>query len=277
MAFDIKRFVRATNAYNSGQITTSLNPSSTPVLSNGPALFTYASAGDTIATIGGANYFAEVVYDLAVNDFIMCVGSDSSLIYQVATVDRDAGTITVASFTAAGAVGTANITDLAVTTAKIDDLAVTTAKIDDDAVTSAKMDATVLKYVAVPITAAEFNGMYAAPIELVPAAGADTQIILDKCVLAMTYDSAAYDAGGVAHVQWANTANGAGVIASSTLAAATFQATASTSFFFNGGVVSAPFADTVNEGLYLSNITGAFTTGDSDMVAHVWYKVVPTV
>ena len=134
-----------------------------------------------------------------------------------------------------------------------------------------------MQYAAVPVSAAEFNGMYAAPKELVAASGANTQIILDKCVLAMTYDSAAYAAGGVAHVQWANTVNGAGVIASSTLTAAEFQATASTSFFMNGGVVSAPFANSVNEGLYLSNITGAFTTGDSDMVAHVWYKVVSTV
>jgi hypothetical protein len=274
MAFNINRWVRQTEAFNAGQITTANNPSVTPVLSNGPAWFTYASSADAIATIAAANYFADVAYDLAVNDRIDITGSDASGLYIVSAVDRDAGTVSIVSYSASAVVGTANIQDGAVTTAKIADGDVTTAKLEDGAVTSDKMDAAVLKYAAVPITAAEFNGMYAAPKELVAAAGADTQIILDKCVLAMTYDSAAYAAGGVAHVQWADTANGAGVIASSTLAAATFQATASTSFFMNGGVVSAPFADTVNEGLYLSNITGAFTTGDSDMVAHVWFKVI---
>jgi hypothetical protein len=144
-------------------------------------------------------------------------------------------------------------------------------------VLSSMISPLIRKYVAVPITAAEFNGMYAAPKLLVAAGGANTLLVLDQLQLAMTYDSAAYAAGGVAAVQYDSTANGAGVIASTTLAAATFQATASTTFTMNAGVVALPFTTTVNKGLYLSNITGAFTTGDSDMVAHVWYRTIPTV
>jgi len=45
----------------------------------------------------------------------------------------------------------------------------------------------------------------------------------------------------------------------------------------NAGVVALPFTTTVNKGLYLSNITGAFTTGNSAMVAHIWYRIIPTV
>ncbi len=133
------------------------------------------------------------------------------------------------------------------------------------------------KYIAVPITAAQFNGMYAAPIELVAAGGANTLLVLDQMQLALTYNSAAYAAGGVAAVQYDSTINGAGVIASTTKAAASFQVTASTTFTFNAGVVDLPFTTTVNKGLYLSNITGAFTTGNSDLVAHVWYRQIPTV
>jgi hypothetical protein len=277
MAFASNRFVRQTSAYNAGQITTSFSPSETPILENGPAWFTYASAGDTLATIVAANYFADVVYDLAVNDRIDITGSDASGIYIVATVNRDLQTITLVSYAATGVVGTANIQDGAVTAAKLATDSVTTIKIEDAAVTSAKIAADVLQYVAVPITAAEFNGMYAAPVELVAAAGANTLLVLDRVILAMTYGSAAYAAGGVAHVQYDDTANGAGVIASTTLAAASFQDTASTSYSFNAGVVEYPFTTTVNQGLFLSNITGAFTTGDSDMVAHVWYKAIPTV
>ncbi len=144
-------------------------------------------------------------------------------------------------------------------------------------VLSSMISPLIRKYVAVPITAAEFNGMYAAPKQLVAAGGANTLLVLDQVQLAMTYNSAAYAAGGVAAVQYDSTANGAGTIASTTLAAATFQATASTTFTFNPGVVALPFSTTVNKGLYLSNITGAFTTGDSDMVAHVWYRTIPTV
>jgi len=134
-----------------------------------------------------------------------------------------------------------------------------------------------LQYVAVPITATAFNGMYATPVALVAAGGANTLLVLDKVQLLMTYGSAAYAAGGVAAVQYDSTANGAGVIASSTLAAATFQPTASTGWNFNAGVVAETFSTCVNKGLFLSNITGAFTTGNSAMVAHVWYKIIPTV
>ncbi len=130
---------------------------------------------------------------------------------------------------------------------------------------------------SVAVSAADFNGMYAAPKLLVPAPGANKLLILDSLTLVETYNSAAYAAGGVAAVQYDSTVNGAGVIASTTLSAATFQVTASTSFQFNRGVVPAPFTTTVNKGLYLSNITQAFTTGNSAMVAHVNYHVIATV
>ena len=133
------------------------------------------------------------------------------------------------------------------------------------------------KYTTVAITAAEFNGMYAAPKLLVAAPGANRILVLDKLELLMTYVSANYAAGGVAAVQYDSTANGAGVIASTTLSAATFQAAASTGFVFNLGVVPQTFTTCVNKGLYLSNITGAFTTGDSTFVAHIWYHDIATV
>lgn len=129
---------------------------------------------------------------------------------------------------------------------------------------------------SVAVSAAEFNGMYAAPKLLVAAPGANKMLVLDSLTLVETYNSAAYAAGGVAAVQYDSTVNGAGVIASTTLAAATFQVTASTSFQFNRGVVPAPFTTTVNKGLYLSNITAAFTTGNSPMVANIQYHVVAT-
>lgn len=252
---------------------------------------TSSGSNEAVATIVASGYFNAFMVNvtegfgpLGVGDIIFVNGNDASGMYQVDAITTN---VTVSAYEPTGVVDTANIVDLAVTTAKIDDLAVTagklaadavtTAKILDGNVTSAKLAATVLKYAAVAVSAAEFNGMYAAPKLLVAAGGANTLHVLDRCVLAMTYVSAAYAAGGVAHVQYDSTANGAGVIASTTLAAASFQDTASTSYSFNAGVVEYPFATTVNKGLYLSNITGAFTTGDSTFVAHVWYKTIPTV
>lgn len=269
MAFDIDYMGRVSSGAN--------NQTQKVWVYNGTA----TGSNEAVATIAASGYFNNFQVNLTLGlgplgltDLILINGNDASSFYTVSSVTTN---VTVSAFAAAGVVGTANIDNLAVTTAKLDNLAVTTGKIAANAVTSAKLAVTTVQYVAVPVTASAFNGMYAAPVQLVAAAGANTLIVLDRVELAMTYGTAAYAAGGVAAVQYDSTANGAGVIASTTIAAASFQAAASTSFAFNQGAVLKPFTTCVNKGLYLSNITGAFTTGDSAMVAHVWYKVIPTV
>lgn len=145
-------------------------------------------------------------------------------------------------------------------------------------VLSSMVSPLLVKYAAVPINLATFLAMYSTPVQLVAAQGANTLIVLKQLQIAQTYGSAALASGGVAAVQYDSTVHGAGTIASTTLAAATFQATASTTYTMNAGVVALPFSSTVNKGLYLSCLTGDFTTGTgSSFVAHVWYTVIPTV
>lgn len=267
-------------------------------------IFAYYNISDTLATIVAANYFLPVYLSLAVGDQILLTGSDGYDTVNVTAVSSTS--VTVASAPAVGAgsitnnevnaaaaiafsklaalpsgqvlVGSAGNVPTAVALSGDATMAATGAMtIANGAITSAKLADTVLHYAAVAISAAEFNGMYAAPKLLVAAPGANKLLVLDKLQLLMTYNSANYAAGGTAAVQYDSTINGAGVIASTTLAAATFQASASTGWNFNAGVVAETFTTCVNKGLYLSNITGAFTTGDSAMVAHVWYKIIPTV
>lgn len=126
------------------------------------------------------------------------------------------------------------------------------------------------------LTAAQFNGMYATPVLLAPAPGANKLIVLNRMELVQTYGSAAFAGGGVVGAQYGATINGAGPLASNTEAAASFQVTASTTYLFNGATGAKPFSTTVNQGLYLSNATGAFTTGNSTFVAKVHYHVIPT-
>lgn len=132
----------------------------------------------------------------------------------------------------------------------------------------------------VALTAVQFNGMYAAPVLLVAAQGANTLIVVDSMQLVMTYVSANYAAGGIVFAQYDSTANGAGVKASNSEAAADFFAAASTTFNFlatSGNTVGIlPFSTTVNKGLYLSNATQAFTTGDSTWIVKVAYRVIST-
>lgn len=275
MSFTIANWGSTSTSLNAGQETiVPFGGSST--VENTCNVFTYISPTDAVATIIAANYFLPQYASISVGDIIWGSGTDASFAVQVTA--STSTSVTVASMGLTTSIGTANIVDGAVTAAKLASDAVTTVKILNNNVTSAKLALNVLQYAAVAITAAEFNGMYAAPKLLVAAGGANTLIVLDKLDLLMTYGSAAFAAGGVAAVQYDSTANGAGVIASTTLSAATFFPTTSTGFMFNTGVVPQTFTTCVNKGLYLSNITGAFTTGTgSSFVAHVWYKVVPTV
>lgn len=291
MAFTIANWTCLSSSLNQGQETVTPFGGSPTVL-NAPNNFVYGSPNDTVAQISAANYFLSIYIELKVGDWIFVNGTDGSTILIVTA--STSTSVTTAGFAASGSVNTANIVNNAVTFAKIQEIdavsllgnptggttevsEVTLGNGLEFAATDLQVPLSNLVYTTTAVTAAEFNGMYAAPKLLVAAGGADTLLVLDKCELVMTYGAANYAAGGVAAIQWANTANGAGVIASTTLAAATFQAAASTVFTFNGGVVPAPFTTTANQGLYLSNITGAFTTGDSDFVAHIWYKVIPLV
>lgn len=134
----------------------------------------------------------------------------------------------------------------------------------------------VLLYASVAVSAAEFNGMYAAPKLLIAAPGANKLIVVDRMEMVMTYGAANFASGGVVAAQYDSTINGAGVKATNTEAAADFFAAASTTFVFNGAVALAPFTTSVNKGLYLSNQTGAFTTGDSDFVVKIHYRIIAT-
>lgn len=277
------------------------------------AIFSYISSSETLATVEASGYFNSAATKFSLGDDIMLNCSDG---YDWVTVTATspnvtvstehsvpAGSITNTQISATAAIAfskLANLTsahvllgnasnvatdtaitgDIALTNAGLATIqagAVTGSKIANNTITTANFATTVLQYTTVTITAAQFNGMYATPKLLVAAGGANTLIDFVKCQLLMTYVSANYASGGVAAIQFDSTANGAGVIASTTLTAATFQAAASTGFVFNPGVVPETFTTCVNKGLYLSNITGAFTTGDSTFVAHVWYRIIPTV
>ena len=136
--------------------------------------------------------------------------------------------------------------------------------------------ANVLQVASVAVSAAQFNGMYATPVLLVAAPGANKLIVVDRMELIMTFGSTNFAAGGVVAAQYDSTVHGVGIPATNTEAAADFFAAASTAFVFNGSTTLAPFSTSVNKGLYLSNATGAFTTGDSTFVVKVHYRVVAT-
>lgn len=137
-----------------------------------------------------------------------------------------------------------------------------------------------LQRAQVSISAAQFNGMYAAPVQLVAAPGANSMIIVESMQLVLTFGSAAFAAGGVVAAQYDSTVNGAGVLATNSEQAADFFAAASGVFNFissAGNGLNFPNSTCANKGIYLSNQTQAFTTGTgSSWKAKVFYRVIST-
>jgi len=308
MAFVLSNFARQSVGLNTGEVTAD------SVIYGAPAQFSYRSAADSVATIVGANYFANVVYSLSLNDLIYLVGSDAVGMYVVSGLDRAAGTVSLTAASLTGTVQTANIANGAVLNAQVgaaaaiafSKLEVMTSgnilvgsaanvatevtqsgdvliiasgatSIQANKVLSSMVSPLLLKYAAVTMSSAQFAGAYATPHLLVAAPGANQLLSLVSCQVLMTYVTTQYANGGVSHVQYDSTANGAGIIASSTQAAADWNDAVSTANQYNAGIVKQPFSTCVNKGLYFSNVTGAFDTGNSTFVAHVWYQDIPTV
>ena len=301
MAFDLQAMSRASAALGMDVTINYSSGAGTPLGSCNIWAYNGLTANDTQATIAGATYFNSFANNLQVGDLIWTMdNAQVGQFYAVTAVTYPTGTVAASvTFSAFGAVagvlGTANYGATTVTYAKIQNVAAssllgnpTGAPASASEITlgnglsfsgtTLQVSTTNLEYVRVAMTAAQWNGMYAAPFLLVAAPGANKLIVVEQVVEKMTFVSAAYAAGGVVGLQYDNTAHLAGDPATGTEAAADFFAGASTSFMQSGSLsTGAAFTTSVNKGLYISNATGAFTTGDSTWIVDVWYRVVATV
>jgi hypothetical protein len=177
--------------------------------------------------------------------------------------------------TAVTMTGDVAITNAGVTT--IQPGAVTSSKIANNAVTSTQLAANTIQYERVALSNAQFLGMYATPVSIVAAGGANTAIIVERMVLETVYGTTQSAAGGAVALQYGNAAHGAGEGASATIAAATLNGdTASTLNRAAGANADNLLSAAANAAVYISNTGAAFTTGDSTYFVHVWYSIVAT-
>ena len=248
----------------------------------GRQLWSYVDTSTAVATIIAANFFDPVNESnptplMNIGDLIWIVASDV-LDGEFAVVTAISPHVTVSVFDVvlgAGAVGTNNLANGAVTAAKIGANVIGDGQVTANALTSASLALNTIQYVKVPVTAAQWNGMYAAPFVMIAAPGANKMIVVRGAVLAMTFVAAQYANGGVVALQYDSTVHGAGPAASATIAAATINGyAASSDVGVAGADTSGASSAKVNKGLYLSNATGAFDTGDGTWNIHIWYEVV---
>lgn len=154
--------------------------------------------------------------------------------------------------------------------------AVSGSKIANNAVDYAQMALDVAAITTVTLSAAQVNGMYATPVQLVAAPGAGKLVVIDNILWDIAFVSAQYAAGGAIQAQYGNTIHGAGSPASASIAAATLNGVAASGYLSNGSgaaTLNAP-ATVRNTAVYLSNATAAFTTGDSTVTLYVKYRIV---
>lgn len=290
--FTIANWACISTALNQGQETVTPYGGSPTVL-NAPNVFFYGSPNDTVATIIAANYFLAQYKSLSVGDWIMGNGTDASFAVVVTAVSSTS--VTVASTGLTTSIGTANIDNNAVTYAKIQQASADTlignptggtANVEEITLgnglqfTGAVLNvpANFLNYAEVNMTAAQWNGMYATPVQMIAAPGANKMVLIDVFAINLLFGTTQFASGGAVGLQYGNTAHLAGAPASATEAAADFNAAAASTMFRIGGGLStgAALSAAANAAVYISNATGAFTTGDSTFKVQLWYKIIPT-
>lgn len=248
-------------------------------------------ANDTNAAIVAAGYFNNVMQNLTtgagplkIGDILYVRGNDTNGMYIVTAVTTN---VTVATFAAVGAVGTANldndavttvkILDANVTTAKIANDNVTTAKIADDNVTNAKLAEDTVQYAEVTVSTAEILALAAAPKTVVAAPGLNRVIQYLGAELILDYAGVQYTEGGE-NMAFRYT-DGDGVIVSEAIESTGFIDAAADTL-----TNSTPKADvivtaagSVNQALVLDNTGGSeYALGTSPVLLKVTYKVITT-
>lgn len=131
----------------------------------------------------------------------------------------------------------------------------------------------------VTLTASQINGMFTSPVQIIPAQGAGTVIVPVTCTLNAIF-GVAFTGGGNIRFYWGNAAPpiNFATTAVTGIIAASFVANSFglvTGISMTGGN---PSAGTINAGLYLSNITGAYVGGaGSSLVVGCQYYVLSGV
>lgn len=206
------------------------------------------AASDTLATLKAANAFTGNNSFTGTSTFpaggIILKGTSFNVTLQALAAQAQATTLTVPDAGAAAA----NV-------------------LLDSGVTSA----ITIQHISVPLTSANLLGMAAAPVNLIPAGAAGTSIVVHHAQLTMVRTSTAYASGGVVVIQQGSTATGGGTQVTGTIPASVLTtAGAATTYTV---VIPVAYTAAAATGIFISNQTGAFTTGTGTATMDLWYSI----
>lgn len=195
---------------------------------------------DTQATVSAANYFNAVVNDLAVGDIIQVYSSSDVSLITYLVSALNAATPSISLILSTGA------------------------QVAQGTITNAQMLA----------------GLYAVPVQLIPAPGANRMIVVDNATLSIVYVAPQFQNGGAVIFQYGSTVHGAGVnsLATTVAAADINGATAGNTQLLLGAAQAWGLNTTwANLGIYLSCATGEFTAGGGSLRYSISYRVASLV
>lgn len=131
-------------------------------------------------------------------------------------------------------------------------------------------------FAQIRVTSAQILAMSASPVVIVPNPGPNKLVVVGRNTYTYLFNTVQYAAGGVIGLQFGTTALLAGAAASTTLAAATFNAYAASNNFELTPDNTDTLANTVGRAITLSNQTAAFTTGNGSLLVNIEYNIVKT-
>lgn len=138
---------------------------------------------------------------------------------------------------------------------------------------------TLVRYAKGTLTLSNLQNMYTTGVELVPAPGANLQVVIHAFGLEGIYGSAAFTNGGAIYLTYGNTGHGTNYATSSTAIPASFLTTfaANQSTFVGGAnVASIVTSSAGNAAVCITNASAAFATGTGATANwYLWYSIVP--
>jgi len=133
-------------------------------------------------------------------------------------------------------------------------------------------NAATLQYRSVSLNTAAITGMFATPVELIPAPGANKFIVVEAVVIDYTYGGTAFTGGGtISFVYGTSGSNASGTMGGALFTTGT---TDRLGWSIANGNNSNTRTSVVNQAVNITNATGAFATGNGSAVVKLVYRVM---